>query len=315
MFMKKLLIVLGVVVVLLIGITIYKDLIIKEIITHTATSVTGTPVSIDGFSLNLFNSSAHIRGFKMYNPGGFPAGILVNCPKINVIVDRAALFNHQLHFTMVEVEIKELVLTKNKDGKLNVDSLKIVHPPKSAKPVALKIDLLNLSIGKIVYKDYTVGPQAVVRVFDVNRQQSYKSVPSAQQLALLVLSEPMKAAAIKDAEIYGVAIVAGVAMLPVAVVATFISKDDVKQSVDDSSEHLYSISLELIKRIGIITESDASKGIIKAKINGSTVALILKSLGQNKTEITISARKYLLPEPDIAGGVLYQILNKTSVNG
>jgi len=309
--MKKILIVSGIVIIFLVGITIFKNLIIKSVVTSAASSIIGAPVHIDGFSMNVFNSTIRITGFKMYNPSGFPEGILVSCPKVNVIFDRASLFNHKPHFLLVEVELKEMVLTKNKEGKLNVDALKIVQQSKSLPPTPMQIDLLNLKIGKIVYEDYTIGANPPsVRVFDINRHQSYKSIPNAQQLALLVLSVPMKAAAIKDAEIYGVAVLTGVAMLPVAVAVTFAGKDSVEQSIDASIEHVYEISLEVVNRMGTITKHDASMGVIKANINGSMIALILRKGADNKTEITISARKYMLPELDIAGGVLYQILDK-----
>ena len=174
----------------------------------------------------------------------------------------------------------------------------------------MQIDLLTLSIGKIVYKDYTAGTEPSVRVYDVNRHKSYKGVPTAQQLALLVLAEPMKAAAIQNAQIYGASMLAGVAVLPVAIAATFIGKDSVQQIIDAGFDHVYKISLEVVKRMGSITKEDASGGVIKADINGAMVALMLKKSADNKTEITISARKYLFPQLDIAGGVLYQILDK-----
>ncbi len=308
--MKKIFIVAGLIVIGLVGIAFVKDQVIKSVVTAIASNVTGAPVHMDGFSMDIFSSTIHITGFKMGNPSGFPEGVLVSCPKINVIYDSASLLKQDPHFLLVEVELKEMVLTKNKAGKLNVDSLKIVHPSKSASSTPMRIDLLNLSIGKIVYKDYTNGPEPSVKVFDINGHKSYKRVPTAQQLALLVLAEPMKAAAIKNAEIYGVAMFTGVAMLPIAVVATFTSKDSVEQVVDAGFEHTYEISLEVVKRMGTVTEQDESGGAIKAKINGSTVALILRKAEGNKTEITISARKYMLPQPDIAGGVLYQVLDK-----
>jgi len=120
----------------------------------------------------------------------------------------------------------------------------------------------------------------------------------------------MKAAAIKNAEIYGVAMLTGVAVLPVAVAATFIGRDYVQQTIDASFEHVYEISLEVVKRMGRITKDDALGGVIKANINGAMVALILRKDADNKTEITISARKYMFPKMDIAGGVLYQIVDK-----
>lgn len=308
--MKKVLIVLGTIVIFLVGITVFKNLIIKSIVTKAASDITGAPVHMDGFSLNLLSSTIHISGFKMYNPSGFPEGILVSCPKIKVIYDRASLFKQKRHFLLVEIELKEMGLTKNKDGKLNVDSLKIVQQPESSPPTPMQIDLVTLSIGKIVYKDYTVGTEPSVRVYDINRHKSYKGIPTVQQLALLVLAEPMKAAAIKNAQIYGAAMLTGVAVLPVAVVATFIGKDYVQEIIDASFEHVYEISLQEIKHIGTITKEDASGGVIKANINGAMVALMLRKDVDNKTEITISARKYMFPKLDIAGGVLYQVLDK-----
>ena len=308
--MKKFLIVLGIAVIFLGCISIFKDLIIKSVVTTAASNITGAPVHMDSFSINIFDSTIHITGFKMDNPSGFPDGMLVSCPNINVTYDRASLFSKKPHFLLVDVELKEMDLTKNKEGKLNVDSLKIVHPSKSSLSAPMQIDLLNLSIGQIVYKDYSKSTEPGVRVYNVNRHQSFKSIPTAQQLAILILAQPMKAAAIRGAEIYGVAIFAGVAILPVAVVATLISKDSVQQIINANFEHTYAISLDVVKRMGTITKEDESSGVIKADINGSSVALKIGKSADNKTEITISARKYFLPKPDIAGGVLYQILDK-----
>lgn len=308
--MKKFLIVLGIVVFSLAGISIFKNLIIKSVVTTAASRITGAPIHMDGFSLNILSSTIYISGFKMYNPDGFPEGMLVSCPKIKVIYDRATLFKSKRHFLLVEVELKDMGLTKNKEGHLSVDSLKIVQQSKSSVPIPMQIDLLNLSIGKIIYKDYSTGAEPSVRVYDVNRHKSYKSIPTAQQLALLVLAEPMKAAAIKNAQIYGVAMLTGVAALPVAVTATLIGKDSVRQIVDAGFEHVYRISLKVVKRMGKITKDDALNGVIKANINGVMVALRLEKKVDGKTGLTISARKYLLPKLDIAGGVLYQILDK-----
>ncbi len=308
--MKKFLIVLGIVVFSLAGIVVIKDQAIKSVVTTVASKITGAPVHMDGFALNFLSSTINISGFKMYNPVGFQRGILVSCPKIKVIYDPVALFKPKRHFLLIEIELKEMGLTKNKEGKLNVDSLAIVQQSKSSAPTPMLIDLLTLKIGKIIYKDYSAGVEPSVRVYDVNKEKSYKGIPTAQQLALLVLAEPMKAAAIKNAQIYGVALVAGVAVLPVAVAATFIGKDYVQQIADAGFEYVYEISLEVIKRMGKITKEDASGGVIKANINGTMVALILRRDQDEKTGITISARKYMLPKMDIAGGVLYQILDK-----
>ncbi|MDD5237422.1 MAG: hypothetical protein PHU96_00460 [Candidatus Omnitrophica bacterium] len=307
--MKKFLIVLVIVVFSLVCITIFKNLIIKSMVTTVASRITGAPVHMDRFELNILNSTIHISGFKMYNPGGFPEGILVSCPKIKVIYDRATLFKQKRHLLIVDIELKEMQLTKNKEGKLNVDSLKIVQQPQYSSPTPMQIDLFTLSIGKILYKDCTIGTEPSMRIYDVNKHKSYKDILTAQQLALLVLAEPMKSAAIKNADICGVTLVKGVTVLPDAVAETFIGKDSVQQNINASFEHVYEISLQEIKRIGTIIKHDASSGVIKANINEAMVSLILKKGIDNKTEITISARKYMLPQLDIAAWVLYQIID------
>ena len=62
--------------------------------------------------------------------------------------------------------------------------------------------------------------------------------------------------------------------------------------------------------MGTIAKEDAASGEINAGINGVNVALMLRKSAGNKTEIMISARKYMFPRIDISGGVLYQILDK-----
>ena len=301
--MKKFLIVLGIVVSLLACIAIIKDQIIKSVVTVVVSKITGAPVHMDAFSLNVLTSTIHISGFKMHNPRGFPEGILVSCPKINVVYDRATLFKQKQHFLLVEIELKEMGLARNKDGKLNLESL------KRTLPMLIHIDSLILSIGKIVYKDYTVGTEPGVRVYDVNSHKNYKSI-SSQQLALLILAIPMEVVEIRKTGIYGIAKLMGVSVLRAAVDATLIGKDNVKENVETSFEHLYEVSLEVVKRMGTITKDDAPNGAMKANINGTMVALQLRKGTGNMTEITISARQDMFPRLSIAGGVLYQVLDK-----
>ena len=308
--MKKFIIVLGVVVFSLACIVILKDQIVKSVVTRAAATVIGTPVHMDSFSFSILRSSIRISGLKIYNPSGFPQGILVSCSKINVIYDRAALFKRKLHLVFLEIELDEMGLTKNKEGELNVDSLKVAQTSEPSKPMPMRIDLLTLGIGKIVYKDYSVGTEPAVRVQDVNIHKSYKDITSAEQLAVLILAEPVKAAGIKAAKIYGVAMLTGVAALPVGIAATFLGKDSVQQTTDAGFQRVYEVSLESVKRMGKLTKEDAVNGAIKANIQGAMVAIQLRKGSDNKTEITVSARKYVFPKPDIAGGVLYQIVDK-----
>lgn len=313
--MKKTRVILVIFCIAIFSVGIIKDQIIKSAITVIATQITGAPVHIDGFSLGIFNQSVRISGFKMYNPKGFSKAILVDLPEINVRYDLGALLKKRLYLVSVAIEIKEIGLEKNKEGKLNVDELKVVkqggkHKNKPSEQMPMQINVLTLSMGRIVSKDYTVAGELVVKVYDINMRKSYKNITSAQQLAALILAEPMKAAGIQGAAIYGAAMLTGVAVLPVAVALTLIGRDSVQQDFIATFDNVFEKTLNVLKRQGKITKEDKIRGIISVTINSVQINVkIIKKAG-NKTQVVVSARKYLLPKPEIAGGVLYRISEK-----
>jgi len=310
--MKKSLKLLIIVIVSFFAILVVKDQIIKSVVTVVVTQVTDAPVHINGFSLGLLNQSVRISGFKMYNPKGFTKGILVDLPKINVAYDLGSIFKGKLHLPNVEIELKEMGLIKNKEGQLNVDSLKVVKQGKSQKAksserMPLQIDVLKLGMGKIIMKDYSAGSEPLVQVYDINVHKGYKNITSVQQLVLLIVAEPMKAAGIQGAKVYGVSMLAGVAVLPVAVALTFVGKDYAQEKVEANFDKTYDVSLKVLKRIGKVNSENRVNGVLSAEASGADIALNLKKVSGGLTEITISARKFLLPKPEIAAGIIYQI--------
>jgi len=310
-------IILVLVAIFLLGIT--KDIIIKSVITIVASKVTGAPVHIDSFSMGIFNQTVKISGLKIYNPQGFSRGILINVATANVTYDLGALLKKKIHLAKVEFDLKEMDLEKNKGGKLNVDSLKVAkredggkgkETGKPAKQLPLSIDMFRLDMGKLIYKDFSLGKEPSVQVYDINIHKVYKNITSAQQLAALIMSEPMKAAGIQGAKIYGAAILTGVAVLPVAAVLTFAGKDSVKQEFNSGLDAVYKVSLAILKQMGNVNKEDKAGMVISAKVNSADVTIKLRKISNNKTEVTISARKYFIPKPEIAGGVLYKISEK-----
>lgn len=310
--MKKPLNIAAIVIAAFFALWMIKDQGIKTIVTVTATQITGAPVHINGFSLGVLNHSVKISGFRMYNPQGFPKGILIDLTKINVAYDLGGIFKGKLHLPNVEIELKEVGLIKNKQGQLNADSLRVVKEGKSQKAqssgeMPLQIDMLKLGIGRIVLKDYSAGNEPLIQVYDLNIHKEYKNITSAQQLVALILSEPMKAAGIQGAKIYGVSMLAGVAVLPVAAALTFAGKDYAQEKLKVNFDKLYNISIKLFKRIGKVDSENRANGVIDADTDGVDVSVSLKKVSGALTEITVSARKYLLPKPEIAAGIIYQI--------
>jgi len=318
--MKKLFIWAAVIAIAAFVLAVSRDQIIKSVITVVASEITGAPVHIDHFSLGIFNQTVKIAGFKIYNPKGFSRDILVDLTKVNVTYDLGNLLKNKLHFVNVEVELRELGLEKNKDGRLNVDSLKVSgqgDKPENKPPeqMPLRIDALKLGIGRIVSKDYNLGEKPVVNVYEINIHKSYKNITSVRELAALILAEPMKAAGIKGAKIYGAAMLAGTAVLPVAIAFTFTGKDSARQDFSEAFDNVYEAGLKVLKEKGRVRKEDKSAGVIFATVNSAQVALKVIKKSDNNTQVVVSARKYLFPKPEIAGGVLYGVSIKLRQGG
>jgi len=301
-------------VVFLFGFCLARDFLVKSLVGTVATSVTGAPTRVGGLSLSLIRQSIRISNFRMYNPRGFPRDILVNIPRLAVSWDLAALIRGKIHLKQLELEIKEIGMVKNKEGKLNVDSLKITAEKSGekkkkgpTKQLTMQIDIVNLGMGRVVSRDYSAKGQPIVKVYDINLKKSYKNITSAQQLAALIISEPLKAAGIQGLEVYGVSMLAGVAALPVMAAFTFTARDYAQETFNVAADSAYDAGLRAIKIAGKVKEENRASGIISAEVNGARITLRLKKFSEKSTQVTISARKLGFPQAEIASGVMYQL--------
>ena len=70
---------------------------------------------------------------------------------------------------------------------------------------------------------------------------------------------------------------------------------------------LYDVSLGIVKRMGKVNKGSISDRFIAASIEGASVTIKLKQVSSKTVNITISARKFMFPRQEMAGGILYQI--------
>jgi len=295
---------------------IVKDQVIRITAEVAARKVLGTDVRIGGLSLGILRQRIIINDLKVYNPPDFPRGILLNVPKISVDYNLLAFFQKKLHIRRLELNLKELVVVKNKKGVMNVDALKVAK--KEEKPAAahkekeaqFRIDYLVLSIGQVVSKDFSAADKPVIEAFDINiKDRVYKNITSPQQLVALAITEAMQQTTIKAAKIYGVASLAGVAVLPFAAATMFVGSDSVSADFPQSRDKVFAACLEALNHVGKVTSEDKAGGTISGESASSNIAVKLEKSG-SRTKVTVSARKYLFPEKKAAAGLLFLISEK-----
>lgn len=322
--MKKRWKILIIVFAVMVGIVVLKDALIKSAITTVGSNVVGAPMKIRTFSLRIITQKVHIKDMVVYNPKGFPQGTLVDIPEIRVDFDIGALLKGQLHLPLVIFDLKEAVIIKDKDGNLNVDALKIAQvkeepeqkekkaePKKSGKAMPMQIDELRLNIERVISIDYSRGDKPVILAYEVAlKDKVFKNIKSPEQLAALVMVQAMGPTAIQGAKIYGAATILGAAFLPAGAVGILIGKDSSSAEYQTGYDNLYDISLGVIKDIGELKSQDRAKGVLKAKVDGSDITIKMEKTPGQKIRLTISARKMMLPKPEVAGGIQYQISEK-----
>ena len=128
--MRKKIIIIVIIAAVIFSLGIFKDQVLKALITAGASTILGAPVHIDGFSLSLLNQSVKIKGFKIYQPKGYPKGLLLDMPVIAADYDLSALLKGKARFPSVELNLREVVIVKNEAGEFNVDLLGSIelHP-------------------------------------------------------------------------------------------------------------------------------------------------------------------------------------------
>ncbi len=302
-------------VAVLIVLSFMKDFLVKTIITSVGSNVVGAPIRIGEFRLGLLTQKVRIGHSKLYNPQGFPNESMIDLPEISVEYDLGSLLSGKLHLKFLVVNLKEMTVIKNKEGKLNVDSLKVVEEGKKKSDtkegpaqMPIQIDVMKLNVERVILKDFSKGDQPSIEVFEVAlKDKTFKNITSVEQMITLVMVQAMGPTAIKSAKIYAAATILGVGFLPAGIVGVLVGKDDAKVEYKKSFDKVYATCLDLIKAKGELKSENKAAGTIKGKMQGAEIMIKIENAFEGNVQVTVSARQMLLPKPEIVGGITYQL--------
>ena len=288
--------------------------ILKFAFTGAASYSVGAPVKVDSLDLRISKGKITIKGFKIMNPKGFSRGILADVPLIDIEFGKDVFVNNALHFTRIEVVVKGVSVIKNKDQKLNINELR---PSQDVEDqTKMLIDTLVLSADKAVFMDYTAGSVPTVKVFNINiKENTYTNITSAEQLSAKIIAEIIGKTTIRGAAVYGAAALAGVTLTaPIAVplgAAYLLSrKDNTETTFNAGYDTVFDAAQQVIKDNGKLASADNKNGAIKGTVDGVHIVVQVASVDKNKTNVIVSGRKFLLPKPTVAAGVLSEISKK-----
>jgi hypothetical protein len=288
-----------------------QQVILKPVIEAVSSNVIGARVTLGSFSLNPFTHQLQINDFKIYNEEGFPPKLFFDAPEILVDIDIFKAIKGDYHMPLVVFRLDKMIVFKNAQGKLNVNELKIVqeklHEKNKGPMPNFKIDVLKLNIEQVIVEDDGKTPP-VIEAYDLNlKDKTILNVNSVPKLVGLVLFEALKPTALQSAGMYAATTLLGVGFLPGLALGVAIANDKAASDMAHSFDQVYQGILQLVQQLGQVKNQDHSSGKISAKVYGCDIAIEVQDQGWGKSRITIKARKYYLPKPEIAAGLLYQL--------
>jgi len=196
--------------IIIIGVLIVsKNVIGKIAIEKGVKAVTGLSLEIKKLDIGIISSQIRITDLSLFNPSGFPEGVMFYAPEIFVDYHLTDMLKGKIHLEEMRLNFDQLVIIKNAKGQLNLEALKPKakeESKKSGKEKAdvgakkgmpqFKIDHLVLKVGKVTYKDYSGGGEPSIREFNVNISQELTNVTDVRKILGLVASRAIAKAAL-----------------------------------------------------------------------------------------------------------------------
>jgi len=120
-------------IILVAGVVLAKDFLIKVGVETAVKQVTGLPLKIDSLKVGITTTKIDIRGLRVFNPPGFVAEPMIDIPEIYVDYSLKDMLTGKVHLSDVRLEVHEFVAVVSKEGALNINYLKTLQEKMPAQ--------------------------------------------------------------------------------------------------------------------------------------------------------------------------------------
>ncbi len=197
--MNKIIKLVIIIVAFIVALSIIKNGLVHAAIESALSKAANVPVRIGSTNVQLATTTIDLKNIQIRNPRSFPEKMMVDAPEVYIEFDLPAIFKGVAHFREVRLNLKEVTVIKNSAGELNINALKPAEQKKKVQEQKaqgqapkIKIDKLSLTIGRVVYKDYSQGGQPKIQTFDINIQdKQYENIDNIPAVVSLIMFEAL----------------------------------------------------------------------------------------------------------------------------
>src|ERR1043166_1568998 len=123
-----------VLVLLLALLILFLDPIAKSLAERQIRRLTGLEAVIGGLSIGLLHPTLSVQNFKLFNSDDFGGSTFIDIPALQVEYDLQAIRLKKIHFNLARLNLGELHIVQNKDGKTNLQALQDRQKFQSPSP-------------------------------------------------------------------------------------------------------------------------------------------------------------------------------------
>lgn len=193
-------------VVLVVVLFVFRNQVIKAAISAGTKQVTGLNLEIAKLDVDLSKTFVEVSGLRLENPSDFQDRTMVDLPLVYINYHLGDILKGNIHLEDLKLHLKEVSVIRNKDGKLNLDALKVAQqqpaqPKEPAKPSEpgkpapapkIQIDNLDLKIERVIFKDYSISADPIVQTFDVNINEQHHNITDPDNLVKLIVTKALR---------------------------------------------------------------------------------------------------------------------------
>jgi len=194
---------------LLIGAYLLRDPLLQSLTEKRITAATGLEARIKDMDVALIDQRATIEGLRIYHPAEFGGGVMLDIAELHFEIDPQALREGELKFDLIRLDLAELNLAIDANGRSSFDAVREYRARRRAARAeegpleelidpSLRfagIDMLNLSVGRFTKTFLNrSGPPEVVEVGV--RNAVYQRVRGKEDLLNQLQPDIVRAAAV-----------------------------------------------------------------------------------------------------------------------
>ncbi len=157
-------------IVTVVALLLLKDTLAKSAAEKNLRDSTGMDAKISKLDVGVLTHTVDLEGLKIYNKPEFGGGTFLEMPELRVEVVPEDIRSGKLHFKTMRINVSEVTVVRNAEGKLNTDDL-AKEAKKKTSGEKKKTDLPGIDFGGIDTLIVSIGKVKVVDLANPRNNQ------------------------------------------------------------------------------------------------------------------------------------------------